>query len=365
MFPSVMAFLLAFLLALLLASQNRVPVETPPSRPPVTFSDIEPMLGPQCQWCHTWEDEGIRSGYDMESYDALLDGAYLNGRHRREIIPGDAENSPFIQYIEGRRKPRMPYGRAPLSPEAIALLRRWIDDGALPGERTPREHEIKLADIPVAGGTSFWLSCRAPLKDRHLRVKLVDESGSVLAYEWPTDSVMDLHGQWDQWEIKVPKDLPKSITTASVVLAVSRTSNENQGGEEQDGDAGLSGTVFILDSVKTPKAQLLRQRDLQVAAAPHPPPHRQVDFSFLLRHPADVTLDVYREKDETSVYHWSNIDLPADETVKVQWSIPVQANLRRGSYVARIRCKSREKSKHQPSFGMLFHMDPQAHATTK
>jgi hypothetical protein len=359
MFLSSIAVLLA--LALLLTSQARPPVETPPPpRPPVTFSTIEPMLGPECQWCHTWEDEGISSGYDMESYDALLDGAYHGGgAHRREIIPGDAEHSLFIQYIEGRRVPRMPYHRKPLSPEEIALLRRWIDDGALPSERTPREHEIVLTDIPVTAGTSFWLSCRVPLKDRHLRVKIVDHGGRVLAYEWPPDSMMDLHGLWDQWQIKVPEDLPKNVTTVSVILAVSATSSE-----EQDSDTRLSGTVFVLDSVKTPKAQLLRQSDLRAVATPDPPPHRQVDFSFLLRHPADVTLDVYREKDETSVHHWSDIDVPADETMNVQWPIPTDANLRRGYYVARIRCKSREKNRDQPSFAILFHMDPRTNATT-
>jgi hypothetical protein len=351
---------IALLLALLLTSQARTPVETPPSRPPVTFSAIRPMLGPQCQWCHGWEEKGISSGYDMESYDALLDGAYRDGAHRREIIPGDAEHSPFVQYIEGRREPRMPYQREPLSPKEIALLRRWIDDGALPSERTPREHEIKLTDIPVTAGMSFWLSCRAPLKDRHLRVKVVDDGGRVLAYEWPRGSMMDLHGLWDQWQIKVPDDLPKNVTTVSVVLAVSTAS-----GEEQDSDTLLSGTVFILDSGKTPKAQLLRQSDLRAVATPEPPPHRQVDFSFLLRHPADVTLDVYREKDETSVHHWSNIDVPAEETVNVQWPIPTGTNLRRGSYVARIRCKSREKNRDQPSFAILFYLDPRTNATTK
>jgi hypothetical protein len=344
---------IAVLAALLLTSQARAPVETPPPRSPVTFSAIEPIIAGGCHDCHAWEDNGRGSGYDMESFDALLDGAYRGGAHRRDIIPGDAENSPLIQYIEGRRQPRMPYREWPLSPAQIALFRRWIDDGALPGEHTPREHEIKLADIPVTAGTSLWVSCRAPLKDRHLRVKLVSDDGRVLAYDWSSESPMALHGLWDQWELKVPDDLPKNVRTVSVVLEVSRTLTQ-----EPDGDTGLSGTVFVVDSSKTPKAQLLRLDVLRAVAAPEPPPHREVDFSFLLRHPADVTLDVYRQKDERSVYHRSDSDLPADKTVNVQWSIRRRENLRRGYYVAVLRCMSRERNQYQPSFCMMFYMDP-------
>lgn len=47
------------------------------------------------------------------------------------VIPGDAENSLMVQYLEGRQNPPMPYGELPLSDSLIQLIRTWIDEGAV------------------------------------------------------------------------------------------------------------------------------------------------------------------------------------------------------------------------------------------
>lgn len=47
------------------------------------------------------------------------------------VIPGDAQNSLMVRYLDGRQSPRMPYGRLPLSDSLIQLIRTWIDEGAL------------------------------------------------------------------------------------------------------------------------------------------------------------------------------------------------------------------------------------------
>ncbi len=46
-------------------------------------------------------------------------------------IAGDAQNSLLVQHLDGRRNPRMPYGRLPLNDSLIQLIRTWIDEGAL------------------------------------------------------------------------------------------------------------------------------------------------------------------------------------------------------------------------------------------
>lgn len=46
------------------------------------------------------------------------------------VIPGDAENSLLVMYLDGRQNPRMPFGRLPLSDSLIQLIRAWIDEGA-------------------------------------------------------------------------------------------------------------------------------------------------------------------------------------------------------------------------------------------
>lgn len=47
------------------------------------------------------------------------------------VIPGDAQNSLMVKYLDGRQNPRMPYGRLPLSDSLIQVIRTWIDEGAL------------------------------------------------------------------------------------------------------------------------------------------------------------------------------------------------------------------------------------------
>ncbi|RMG61909.1 MAG: hypothetical protein D6715_12790, partial [Calditrichaeota bacterium] len=49
------------------------------------------------------------------------------------VAPGKPDSSYLVWKIEGRagiQGQRMPRGRDPLPPEAIALIRRWIDAGA-------------------------------------------------------------------------------------------------------------------------------------------------------------------------------------------------------------------------------------------
>ncbi len=47
------------------------------------------------------------------------------------VLPGDAENSLMVRYLDGRETPRMPYGRLPLRDSLIQVIRTWIDEGAL------------------------------------------------------------------------------------------------------------------------------------------------------------------------------------------------------------------------------------------
>jgi hypothetical protein len=48
------------------------------------------------------------------------------------VAPGDPEKSYLVRKLEGNRVvgERMPMGRPPLPPEAVAAIRQWIADGA-------------------------------------------------------------------------------------------------------------------------------------------------------------------------------------------------------------------------------------------
>ena len=92
--------------------------------PPVTFSrQILPLLQAQCIGCHGGASPA--SGYSMESRERIISG----GRHGAAIIPGKGSISALVRYLTGDLKPKMPPAGS-IDLERIALVRRWIDEGA-------------------------------------------------------------------------------------------------------------------------------------------------------------------------------------------------------------------------------------------
>ncbi len=91
---------------------------------PVVFSkQILPMLREQCWSCHSGQSP--TSGYSMETRDKLLAG----GRHGAAIIVGKGKEGTLVRYLTGEIKPIMPPSGA-LDMDKIAVVRRWIDEGA-------------------------------------------------------------------------------------------------------------------------------------------------------------------------------------------------------------------------------------------
>lgn len=97
----------------------------------VSYSaQVQPILEQHCLECHQPGERGHEeSGLEMTSYASLMQGT----RFGPIIEPGDAMNSVLIQLIEGRAHPSitMPHGRNPLPDSEIAVLRTWVEQGAL------------------------------------------------------------------------------------------------------------------------------------------------------------------------------------------------------------------------------------------
>jgi WD40 repeat protein len=92
--------------------------------PPVSYSrQVLPILKSQCLSCHSGASPA--SGYSMETRDLLLKG----GRHGAAFVVGKGAQSSLIRYLTGENSPKMPPNGA-LDLDKIALLRRWIDEGA-------------------------------------------------------------------------------------------------------------------------------------------------------------------------------------------------------------------------------------------
>jgi WD40 repeat protein len=93
---------------------------------PVSYGkDVEPILNAKCSGCHNpIKTEGK---LDMSSYETLMKG----GGRGSPVKPGASAGSLIIQLCGRTAKPTMPPKReTPLSPEELALVKLWIDQGA-------------------------------------------------------------------------------------------------------------------------------------------------------------------------------------------------------------------------------------------
>jgi mono/diheme cytochrome c family protein len=97
----------------------------------VSYSaQVQPIIEQRCMECHQPGEHGYEeSGLEMTSYASLMQGT----RFGPIIEPGEPMNSVLNQLVEGRAHPSiaMPHGRDRLPDSEIALLRRWVEQGAL------------------------------------------------------------------------------------------------------------------------------------------------------------------------------------------------------------------------------------------
>lgn len=95
------------------------------STPVLYDKEIEPILVNKCNVCHS---DNIKEGkLDLGSYEGLMKG----GKRGAAMVPGKSADSLIIQLV-GRTEKRFmpPKGEEPLTPEELALLKLWIDQGA-------------------------------------------------------------------------------------------------------------------------------------------------------------------------------------------------------------------------------------------
>src|SRR5215475_11336709 len=86
---------------------------------------IEPIFARNCYQCH-----GAKKSMGQLRLDDK-ESALKGGLSGAAIIPGDSKQSLLMKRILGEGDvARMPMGGAPLKPAEIALIRRWIEQGA-------------------------------------------------------------------------------------------------------------------------------------------------------------------------------------------------------------------------------------------
>src|SRR5262249_36564823 len=79
----------------------------------------------KCTFCHSGN---VKEGkFDMGSFETLMKG----GKHGKPIVPGKAAESLLVKAAGKTERPFMPpKTEVPLTPEELALIKLWIDQGA-------------------------------------------------------------------------------------------------------------------------------------------------------------------------------------------------------------------------------------------
>jgi len=93
---------------------------------PVSYDkDVEPIFVKKCFVCHSGNVKESR--LDLGSYEALMKG----GKRGNAVMPGKSEQSLLYQAAGKTKKPLMPpKTETPLTPEELAIIKLWIDEGA-------------------------------------------------------------------------------------------------------------------------------------------------------------------------------------------------------------------------------------------
>jgi len=112
---------------------------------PVSFEkDIAPILANKCEYCQSGAVK--ESKLDMGGYEALMKG----GKRGPAIVPGKPDQSLLVKLAGRSEKPTMPpKSEEPLTPEELALIKLWIEQGAkAPTEIKVAKREAKLGRLP-------------------------------------------------------------------------------------------------------------------------------------------------------------------------------------------------------------------------
>ena len=120
---------------------------------PVSFRhQIQPILRANCVACHKpTKDKG---GLDVTTHAALIRG----GKHGETVVAGKPERSRLIRDVSGTA-PTMPEEGEPILAEELALLTRWIAEGAVDDTNSTQSANGRTAPVyerlPVVSGLAW------------------------------------------------------------------------------------------------------------------------------------------------------------------------------------------------------------------
>jgi hypothetical protein len=107
-----------------------------PAGPPVSFlKDVAPVLVRNCIACHN--QKKAEGKYIMTTFAGLKKGGVRGEGMTLEA--GQPDESYFIELVRHDGEPRMPFKQDPLPSDKVALLERWVAEGAKYDGKAPTE----------------------------------------------------------------------------------------------------------------------------------------------------------------------------------------------------------------------------------
>lgn len=155
-FTAALAALAALTCLPLRAAPPKAAAVIDPTRPVSYYQHVRPVFQAQCHGCH--QPAKAKGGYIMTDHAALLKG----GEEGVAVVPGKPDESHLLALITPKDgKAKMPKKADPLTSDQIALVRRWIQEGAV--DDTPvtarqahdAEHPPVYARAPVVTSLDF------------------------------------------------------------------------------------------------------------------------------------------------------------------------------------------------------------------
>ena len=113
---------------------------------PVAYEKhVEPILKAKCVACHSGKE--LKAKFDVGSYATVMKGS-ANGP---VLVPNKSADSRIALYVGKTKKPFMPpKDEEPVTPQELAMIKLWIDQGAKPPTTTFTEQpKIVLTSIPA------------------------------------------------------------------------------------------------------------------------------------------------------------------------------------------------------------------------
>ena len=149
----------SFSAAVLLVAAATAPVSAAPAK--LGFNaDVQPILSEYCYACHGPDPGSRKAGLRLDRAEYAFKPLEKSGP---AIVPGKPDESPLVKRIESKDEKEImppPEGHKILKPAQIALLRRWVAEGAeyqehwafIPPKRPavpPLENQKSKSENPV------------------------------------------------------------------------------------------------------------------------------------------------------------------------------------------------------------------------